>query len=93
MERIAGINEARPKLTQLINSLASEKSPVIITVNSEPKAVLVDYGEYRALVKAREDIKRLTIKLALAEMRCRGGAAGIDDETIAQEIKAYREGE
>lgn len=92
MERIAGINEARPKLTQLINSVASDKSAVIITVNSEPKAVLIDYEEYRLLKQAREENKRLSIKLALANLRSRAAAAGITEEDVAKEIKAYRKG-
>ena len=92
MERIAGINEARPKLTQLINSVASDKSPVIITVNSEPKAVLIDYEEYRSLKQARKENKRLSIKMALANLRSRAAAAGITEEDVAREINAYRKG-
>ncbi|OIQ61612.1 hypothetisches protein [Moorella thermoacetica] len=42
MERIAGINEVRPKLTSFIESLKNDP-PVVITINSEPKAVLLDY--------------------------------------------------
>ncbi|TDA69851.1 MAG: type II toxin-antitoxin system Phd/YefM family antitoxin [Clostridia bacterium] len=90
MERIAGINEARPKLTQLINSVAADKSAVIITVNSEPKAVLIDYEEYRSLKQTRDESKRLSIKLALADLRSRAAAAGITEEDVAREIKAYR---
>jgi prevent-host-death family protein len=92
MERITGIDEARPKLTQLIDSVAAEKSAVIIAVNSEPKAVLIDYEEYRSLKQAREENKRLSIRLALANMRSRAAAAGIDEEDVAGEIRAYREG-
>jgi len=91
MERITGINEARPKLTQLVNSVAADKSAVIITVNSEPKAVLIDYGEYRSLKQAKEESKRLCIKLALAELRSRAAAAGITEEDVAAETRAYRE--
>lgn len=92
MERITGIDEARPKLTQLIDAVAAEKSAVIIAVNSEPKAVLIDYEEYRALKQAREENKRLSIRLALANMRSRAAAAGIDEVDVAGEIRAYREG-
>jgi|AGTN01.1.fsa_nt_gi prevent-host-death family protein len=45
METIIGINEARPRLSALIDS----DRPVIITVNSEPKSVLVNYAEYLRL--------------------------------------------
>ena len=92
MERITGIDEARPKLTQLIDAVATEKSAVIIAVNSEPKAVLIDYEEYRSLKQAREENKRLSIRLALANMRSRAAAAGIDEVDVAGEIRAYREG-
>ena len=92
MERITGINEARPKLTQLINFVASDKSPVTITVNSEPKAVLIGYEEYRSLKQAGEENKRLSIKLALADLRSRASAAGITEEDVSGEIKECRKG-
>ncbi|MGB9887230.1 MAG: type II toxin-antitoxin system Phd/YefM family antitoxin [Moorellales bacterium] len=91
MERITGINEARPRLTQLVNSVAADKSAVIITVNSEPKAVLIDYEEYRSLTRAREENKRLALRLALADLRSRAAAAGITDQDVVEEIKAHRE--
>ena len=46
MEKIIGINEARPKLSSIIETL---DKPIIITVNSEPKSVLIRYDESEAI--------------------------------------------
>ncbi|MDN5362845.1 MAG: hypothetical protein PWP70_1892 [Moorella sp. (in: firmicutes)] len=81
MERIAGINEVRPKLTFFIESLKKD-SPVVITINSEPKAVLLDYEKYQLLQKAVEENKRLALKTALAKIRSRAVANGITQEDI-----------
>lgn len=54
--------------------------------------MLNDYEEYRSFKRAREENKRLSIKLALADLRSRAAAAGITEEDVAREITAYREG-
>ncbi|WP_253256377.1 MULTISPECIES: type II toxin-antitoxin system Phd/YefM family antitoxin [unclassified Neomoorella] len=91
MERIAGINEVRPKLTSFIESLKND-SPVVITINSEPKAVLLDYEKYRLLQKTAEENKRLALKTALAKIRSRAATNGLTQADIEKEIKEYREG-
>ncbi|WP_338824225.1 hypothetical protein MHOCP_23330 [Moorella humiferrea] len=88
MERIAGINEVRPKLTSFIESLKND-APVVITVNSEPKAVLLDYEKYLLLQKAAAENKRLALKLTLAEIRSHTAANGIAPADIEKEIKEY----
>ncbi|KYH32769.1 type II toxin-antitoxin system Phd/YefM family antitoxin [Neomoorella mulderi] len=91
MERIAGINEVRPKLTSFIESLKND-SPVVITINSEPKAVLLDYEKYRFLQKTAEENKRLALKETLAKIRSRAATNGLTQADIEEEIKEYREG-
>ncbi|APC07767.1 hypothetisches protein [Moorella thermoacetica] len=91
MERIAGINEVRPKLTSFIESLKND-SPVVITINSEPKAVLLDYEKYRLLQKTAEENKRLALKASLAKIRARAATNGFTQADVEKEIKEYREG-
>ncbi|MGQ9511700.1 type II toxin-antitoxin system Phd/YefM family antitoxin [Thermodesulfitimonas sp.] len=90
MERIAGINEIRPKLSQFLDSLARGEPPVVITVNSEPKAVLISCEEYRALRRAVEENKRMALKLALADLRARAARAGITEVDVEEEVRAFR---
>lgn len=89
MERIAGVNDVRPGLTAYIEA-AKGGTPVVITVNSEPQAVLVGYDRYRELEKAVEDNKRLALGLALADLRARATAAGVSEAEVGKEIRDFR---
>ncbi|MBE3581644.1 MAG: type II toxin-antitoxin system prevent-host-death family antitoxin [Thermoanaerobacteraceae bacterium] len=77
--------------TSYIESL-KDGSPVIITINSEPKAVLMDYEKYRLLQKSAEENKRLALKAALADVRARAAMNNLTPADIEKEIKEYREG-
>ncbi|MBM7855104.1 antitoxin YefM [Desulfohalotomaculum tongense] len=87
MEKIIGINEARPKLSSLIETL---DKPVIITVNSEPKSVLLRYDEYIRLYKAEKENKQLVLKLAVEKARGQAEDAGLTECDVAKEIANYR---
>jgi len=89
MERIAGINDVRPGLTSYIEA-AKGGTPVVITVNSEPQAVLVGYNRYRELEKASEDNKRLALGLALANLRARAASASVAPVDVDKEIRDFR---
>ncbi|MEW6727677.1 MAG: type II toxin-antitoxin system Phd/YefM family antitoxin [Bacillota bacterium] len=90
MERIAGINDLRPKLSHYLDSLARGEPPVVITVNSEPRAVLISCDEYLALRRAGEENKRMALKLALADLRARAAEAGVAETDIEEEVRAFR---
>ncbi|OAT80391.1 type II toxin-antitoxin system Phd/YefM family antitoxin [Desulfotomaculum copahuensis] len=90
MERIIGINEARPKLTAIIDSLVVGSEPVILTVNSEPKSVLISYDEYCRLRDAEKECKKLSLKLALQKIRTAAGQANISGQDVPGEVQALR---
>ncbi len=90
MEKIIGINEARPKLTSLISLINEGQEPYIITVNSEPKAVLLTYEEYRQLKEAGEREKKMLLKLTLEKVREKASEVGITHEDIEKEIAEAR---
>lgn len=90
MERIMGINDARPKLTAIIESLKGGEAPVIITVNSEPRSVLIDYEEYRRLQASEKEYKKLSLKLTLEKIRRRASESGLAEEDVRCELKAVR---
>ena len=89
MERIAGINDVRPGLTSYIES-AKGGTPVVITVNSEPQAVLVGYDRYRELERASTDNKRLALALSVADLRARAASLSMTAVDVGQEIWEYR---
>ncbi|MFZ5652537.1 MAG: type II toxin-antitoxin system prevent-host-death family antitoxin [Bacillota bacterium] len=90
MERIIGINDARPKLTHLIDSLMEGAEPVIITVNSEPKSVLISYEEYRRLQETEKEYKKLSLKLAIEKIRAKARESGLTEEDVMNEVRAVR---
>ncbi len=90
MERIIGINEARPKLTFLIESLADGGNPVILTVNSEPKSVLLNYEEYLRLRKVEKECKRLALKQVLERTRANARGEGIKEQDVLEEVLLAR---
>ena len=87
MEKIIGINDARPKLSSIIENLSQ---PIIITVNSEPRSVLIRYDEYLRLSKIEQENKRLALKLAIEKVRGWEKDAGITEADISKEISEYR---
>jgi antitoxin YefM len=89
METIIGIHDARPKLSALIDS----ENPVIITVNSEPKSVLVKYEEYIRLKKADQYSKQAALKQTIDIIRNRAKAEELTEKDITGEINAVRSGE
>jgi antitoxin YefM len=90
MEKIIGINDVRLKLTSLIDSLAGGAPPVIITVNSEPKGVMINYEEYCRLREAEKECKRLALKQAVEKIRLNTGKSGLTEEDVRLEVQAVR---
>jgi len=90
LERIIGINEARPKLTFLIESLADGGNPVILTVNSEPKSVLLNYEEYLRLRQVEKECKRLALKEVLERTRANARGEGITEQDVQEEVLKVR---
>ena len=91
MEKIIGINDVRPKLTVLLESVNKGEEPVVITVNSEPRGVLISYREYCRFSKMQKENKKLALKLAIEKMRSMSETNGITETDISKEIKAVRE--
>lgn len=51
-----GMAEARPRLTQLVEEVASGGDPVLIVSGSKVKAVLVGIDQYNDMVERLEDL-------------------------------------
>lgn len=90
MENIIGVNEMRVKISAVLKKLVSSKEPVIITSKSRPQAVLVDYDDYKNLVRSKEQQERSLLAQAVAKARAGAVAAGLTDEDVRGEIRKDR---
>jgi len=73
---VATVTQARQRLTELVRSL---EQPVIITVYGEPRAVLLKYDLYQALLEKIEDLGD-----SLAVLERRGSPTRDFDEVMAE---------
>ncbi|OPX89296.1 MAG: hypothetical protein A4E53_01583 [Pelotomaculum sp. PtaB.Bin104] len=63
---------------------------MVLTVNSEPKSVLLNYEEYKRLRQAEKECKRLSLKLALEKARANATANGITENDVLEEVRSIR---
>ncbi len=92
VEKIIGINEARPKLTRLIEELEKGADPYIITARSKAKAVLMSMARYELLMDLLEDLEdeadsELARRLAEARANYRAGEGVSLQDYLAQKGK------
>lgn len=62
-----GMAEARPKLTQLVDEVASGGEPYLIVSGSQVKAVLIGIDRYNDIIERLEDLSD-TAELLQAEL-------------------------
>ena len=77
MPRIMNVTRARQQFTNVVRTLDEE--PVYLTVRGEPKAVLVRYDVFEALLEKIEDLED-----SLTVLERRGGPTRDLDEIIAE---------
>ena len=64
---IVTVSELKAKLASIVAQLEAEGVPVYVTQHGKPKAVLVQYQEYEALLEKLEDLEdTLAMEQALA---------------------------
>jgi prevent-host-death family protein len=90
MEKIVGVNELRPKLTQILNQLETGEDAFIVVSNSTPKAVLLRYEDYITLKEQSKERQRLALRLAFITIGAR--AEDLTETDVEQEIADYRRG-
>ena len=65
--KIVNVSELKARLATLITQLETEGVPIYIIQHGKPKAVLVGYEEYEALMKKVDDLEDiLAMKEALS---------------------------
>ena len=75
--KIINVSELKTKLASLLTQLEVEGVPVYVTQHGKPKAVLVKYADYEALLERLDDLEDiLAMKDALSSP---------DDEAVSLE--------
>lgn len=69
MERIVGVAQARAKLGQIVDEVATTDGPVVLTRLGEAIAVLVGPAEYEQLVETLRQAARRDLRLRLVQVR------------------------
>lgn len=92
MENIIGVNEVRIKLSSLLKELAKKREPLIIASRSKPCAVLIDYEDYRGLVRSKEEQARIVLAQIIRKVREKAKAAGLTEKDVRKEIERARSG-
>ena len=65
--RIITVSELKAKLGALMDELGNKKFPMYVTQHGKPRAVLVCYDEYEAMLQKIEDLEDLlAMKQSLA---------------------------
>lgn len=68
--KIVNVSELKAKLASLITQLEAQGVPVYVTQHGKPKAVLVKYEDYEALLEKVDDLEDiLAMKQALSSPR------------------------
>lgn len=90
-DRVIGVEEARGKLGQLVNEVASGGGPVQIMKWGQAMCVLVSRDEYVRLKTAATRYARSELARRLEEVRSRVLDAGLDPSVIDEAMEAARE--
>ncbi len=59
--RIVTVSELKTGLAAILGEIATAKAPVYVTQHGKPKAVLVDFQEYEALIEKIEDLQDILV--------------------------------
>jgi antitoxin YefM len=90
MERVIGVEEARGKLGQLIEEVASGDGPVVLAKRGRVMGVLISRDEYTKLRQAAAKVAWDELERRLEEVRERVDQAGLDPSAIDEAIDAAR---
>ena len=77
--RIVNVSEVKSRLASLMAELESDGFPLYIVQHGKPKAVLVKYGDYEALLEKIDDLEDA--------VAMREALASADDESMS--LKEY----
>ena len=69
MSNLISISDARSTLPDLVNKVSNEMDRVIITVNGQPKAILVSAEELESLEETAEVLAIPNVKKSIAKSR------------------------
>lgn len=85
-----GVEEARARLGQLVEEIATTGEPVALTKRGRPMAILVSNDEYARLQEAATREAREELGKRLKDVRRAVKAAGLDPSVVDDAVAAAR---
>lgn len=89
--RVLGVEEARPKLGQLVEEIAKGGEPVVLAKRGQALGVLVSRDEYARLQLAAGKLARAELEERLSTARREIERAGLDPSVVDEAIAKARE--
>lgn len=88
MKKTIAVDDLQRRLSSVLDEVARERTPYVLTHEDQPRAALVSYGEFLRFQELEErDVlkrfRRLRARMARA-------TTGVSDEEVAREVAAAR---
>jgi prevent-host-death family protein len=88
MQKIIGVTDLQRRLKAVLDEVAEDNVPYVLTRGSQPRAVLVPYDEFLRYQELKESevvrrFQRLRARMAEA-------SAGLSEDELAAEVAAAR---
>jgi len=80
--RIVSVSDLKARLSALLAQLQAEGVPVYVIQHGKPKAVLVKYEEYEALLEKVEDLEDV--------VAMRGALSSPEEDALSREVYERR---
>jgi len=90
MEKVVAIEEARKKLGQLVQEVASSRKPVVIARRNSERAVLLGYEEYERLKAHEGEAAEKRFQEALDRIHASVAKAGVKRAVVKEAIRKVR---
>ena len=90
MEKVVAIEEARRKLGQLVQEVASSRESVVIARRNSERAVLLGYEEYERLKAHEAQAAESRFQEALDRIHSAVAKAGLKRKVVNEAIRKVR---
>lgn len=89
MQKIIGVTDLQRRFKAVLDEVAEDRVPYVLTRGSRPEAVLVPYEEYRRLRALRE--KEVVFDFDRLLRRRREMSRDLSEQEVADDVRAARD--